>query len=152
MELSMWTCTKKSPWINCKIWVSYTCSWSLSSTAWPSKPKKHSNGLINQSLYWLFLELDIKWWDHSFNKKINESNDWLLKYVKIHFNFQAKEPKAIIKLDTLNVLFAPEKVGNLNGLQLSYEKDGLTRNLFVYAEDGKVVNSKSYYKIIWNFI
>ena len=51
---------------------------------------------------------------------------------------QAKNPKAAIRLDSLNVMLVPEKVGNPNAMQLQFEQDNSTRNLFVYAEDGKV--------------
>lgn len=37
--------------------------------------------------------------------------------------------------------FCPYKIGNPNGLQLSWLKDGYTRSIFVYSEDGKVVTN-----------
>ena len=51
----MWNCLwvhapKRSPWINRKSRVSYPGPWFLSSVTWPSLPKKHYNGLINQSI------------------------------------------------------------------------------------------------------
>ncbi|XP_070580110.1 arf-GAP with dual PH domain-containing protein 1-like isoform X1 [Ptychodera flava] len=48
-----------------------------------------------------------------------------------------KEPKAILRLSEINATFCPEKIGNPNGLQLSYVKDGTTRNLYVYSDDGQ---------------
>lgn len=51
---------------------------------------------------------------------------------------QAKEPKAVIKVDTMNATFQPEKIGNPNGLQITYLKDYSTRNMFVYHDSGKV--------------
>lgn len=52
--------------------------------------------------------------------------------------FQAKEPKAIMKIEHLNATFQPAKIGNPHGLQITYLKDNSTRNIFVYHEDGKV--------------
>ncbi|XP_008328027.1 arf-GAP with dual PH domain-containing protein 1-like [Cynoglossus semilaevis] len=60
----------------------------------------------------------------------------VLKY----FNKQdAREPKAIMKIITLNAAFQPTKIGTANGLQITYLKDNSTRNIFVYHEDGKVM-------------
>lgn len=52
---------------------------------------------------------------------------------------QAKEPKAIIKIDGINATFQPEKIGNPNGLQITYLKDYSTRSIFVYHDNGKVL-------------
>ncbi|XP_025939136.1 arf-GAP with dual PH domain-containing protein 1 isoform X4 [Apteryx rowi] len=49
----------------------------------------------------------------------------------------AKEPKAIMKIEHLNATFQPAKIGNPHGLQITYLKDNSTRNIFVYHEDGK---------------
>ena len=51
----MWNCLwghalKRSPGINCKSRVLYPGPGFLSSATWPSMPKKHYNGLINQSI------------------------------------------------------------------------------------------------------
>ncbi|NWT94487.1 ADAP1 protein, partial [Urocynchramus pylzowi] len=51
----------------------------------------------------------------------------------------AKEPKINIKIDVINATFQPEKIGNPNGLQITYLKDNKTRNIFVYHESGKEV-------------
>lgn len=51
---------------------------------------------------------------------------------------QAKEPKAVLKVDTINATFQPDKIGNPNGLQITYLKDYSTRNIFVYHDNGKV--------------
>ncbi|XP_013803200.1 arf-GAP with dual PH domain-containing protein 1-like isoform X3 [Apteryx mantelli] len=51
----------------------------------------------------------------------------------------AKEPKVIIKIDVINATFQPVKIGNPNGLQITYLKDNKTRNIFVYHENGKEV-------------
>lgn len=63
---------------------------------------------------------------------LSEAEDILKYYVK-----ENKEPKAVIKLSELNSILVPEKIGNPNGMQLCYIKDGSTRNIFVYTEDGK---------------
>ncbi|KAK8756237.1 hypothetical protein V5799_001059 [Amblyomma americanum] len=62
------------------------------------------------------------------------SNGVLEYYVKESH----KEPKASIPVSEINAVFCPDKIGNKHGLQLSYVKDGSTRNIFVYSEDGKV--------------
>uniref|UniRef100_A0A8D2PF02 ADAP1 protein n=1 Tax=Zosterops lateralis melanops TaxID=1220523 RepID=A0A8D2PF02_ZOSLA len=49
----------------------------------------------------------------------------------------AKEPKISVKIDVINATFQPEKIGNPNGLQITYLKDNKTRNIFVYHESGK---------------
>ncbi|CAM2099764.1 unnamed protein product [Caretta caretta] len=49
----------------------------------------------------------------------------------------AKEPKAIMKIEHLNATFQPSKIGNPHGLQITYLKDNSTRNIFVYHDDGK---------------
>ncbi|BFZ17782.1 hypothetical protein BsWGS_20821 [Bradybaena similaris] len=48
-----------------------------------------------------------------------------------------RQPKSEADLDYLNAVFVPEKIGNPFGLQITYLKDGSTRNLFVYAESSK---------------
>ncbi|XP_074648072.1 arf-GAP with dual PH domain-containing protein 1-like [Tubulanus polymorphus] len=45
-----------------------------------------------------------------------------------------KDPKAVINLDTVNATFAPEKINHANGLQITYDKDGSTRCLYVFSE------------------
>lgn len=64
---------------------------------------------------------------------LDEKENLLSYYTKQN----AKNPKAAIRLDSLNVMLVPEKVGNPNAMQLQFEQDNSTRNLFVYAEDGK---------------
>lgn len=54
------------------------------------------------------------------------------------FSLQAREPKAIMKINSLNATFQPSKIGTAHGLQITYLKDNSTRNIFVYHEDGKV--------------
>lgn len=51
---------------------------------------------------------------------------------------KAREPKAMMKIGSLNATFQPSKIGTPHGLQITYLKDNSTRNIFVYHEDGKV--------------
>lgn len=60
-----------------------------------------------------------------------------------HFIFlsscaKARDPKAVMKIETLNATFQPAKIGNPCGLQITYLKDNSTRNIFVYHGDAKV--------------
>ncbi|XP_071393731.1 arf-GAP with dual PH domain-containing protein 1 isoform X1 [Centroberyx affinis] len=59
--------------------------------------------------------------------------------LKYFTKYDAKEPKAVIKVDTINATFQPEKIGNPNGLQITYLKDYSTRNIFVYHDNGKEI-------------
>uniref|UniRef100_A0A3Q0SPE1 ArfGAP with dual PH domains 1 n=1 Tax=Amphilophus citrinellus TaxID=61819 RepID=A0A3Q0SPE1_AMPCI len=59
--------------------------------------------------------------------------------LKYFTKYDAKEPKAVIKVDTINATFQPEKIGNPNGLQITYLKDYSTRNIFVYHDSGKEI-------------
>lgn len=59
--------------------------------------------------------------------------------LKYFTKYDAKEPKAVIKVDTINATFQPEKMGNPNGLQITYLRDYSTRNIFVYHENGKEI-------------
>lgn len=54
------------------------------------------------------------------------------------FVIQAREPKATLRLDEINAVMVPEKVGNPNAMQITCRQDGSTRSLFLYAESGKV--------------
>ncbi|XP_064595706.1 arf-GAP with dual PH domain-containing protein 1-like isoform X2 [Liolophura sinensis] len=57
-----------------------------------------------------------------------------------YFNKEvARTPKASINLDTLNAVFVPEKTGNPCALQLMFDENGSTRNVFVYANDPKEI-------------
>ncbi|XP_051530398.1 arf-GAP with dual PH domain-containing protein 1-like isoform X1 [Myxocyprinus asiaticus] len=67
-------------------------------------------------------------------KFILSEREGALKY----FNKQdAREAKAIMRIETLNATFQPAKIGNPCGLQITYLKDNSTRNIFVYHEDSK---------------
>ncbi|XP_034568171.1 arf-GAP with dual PH domain-containing protein 1-like [Notolabrus celidotus] len=67
-------------------------------------------------------------------KFILSERERVLKYFNKH---DAREPKAIMKLNTVNATFQPQKIGTAHGLQITYLKDNSTRNIFVYHEDGK---------------
>lgn len=47
---------------------------------------------------------------------------------------ESKGPKALISIKDLNATFQPEKIGHPHGLQLTYQDDDHTRNLYVYHE------------------
>ncbi|MBN3309954.1 ADAP1 protein, partial [Amia calva] len=59
--------------------------------------------------------------------------------LKYYTKYDAKEPKAIIKVDTINASFQPNKIGNPNGLQITFLKDYSTRNIFIYHDNGKEI-------------
>ncbi|XP_077132893.1 arf-GAP with dual PH domain-containing protein 1-like isoform X1 [Ranitomeya variabilis] len=62
--------------------------------------------------------------------------DGTLKYF---IKSDAKEPKAVIKIDSINATFQPEKMKQNHGLQITYVKDNRARNLFVYHNDGQEI-------------
>lgn len=65
---------------------------------------------------------------------ILSEREGVLKY----FNKQdAREPKAMMRIQTLNASFQPNKINHPHGLQITYLKDNSTRNIFVYHEDAK---------------
>ncbi|XP_061536510.1 arf-GAP with dual PH domain-containing protein 1 isoform X2 [Phycodurus eques] len=59
--------------------------------------------------------------------------------LKYFTKYDAKEPKAVIKVDGINATFQPEKIGHPNGLQITYLKDYSTRNIFLYHDSGKEI-------------
>uniref|UniRef100_UPI00398EB3D5 arf-GAP with dual PH domain-containing protein 1 n=1 Tax=Pristiophorus japonicus TaxID=55135 RepID=UPI00398EB3D5 len=67
------------------------------------------------------------------NFRLSEKEGTILYYAKE----EAKGPKGVIQVSNLNATFQPEKIGNPNGLQITYLKDGRTRGIFVYHKDGK---------------
>ncbi|XP_056143777.1 arf-GAP with dual PH domain-containing protein 1-like [Lampris incognitus] len=69
-------------------------------------------------------------------KFILSEREGALKYFNKH---DAREPKAVMKVHTLNATFQPTKIGNAHGLQITHLKDNSTRNVFVYHEDGKEI-------------
>ncbi|XP_034046987.1 arf-GAP with dual PH domain-containing protein 2 [Thalassophryne amazonica] len=50
---------------------------------------------------------------------------------------ESKGPKAVIPIKDLNATFRPEKIGHPNGLQITYQDDNRTRNLYVYHESSE---------------
>ncbi|XP_032769911.1 arf-GAP with dual PH domain-containing protein 2 [Rattus rattus] len=64
------------------------------------------------------------------------SREGLLKY---YTKEEGKTPKAIINIKDLNATFQTEKIGHPHGLQITYRKEGQTRNLFVYHDSGKEI-------------
>ncbi|GIY65723.1 arf-GAP with dual PH domain-containing protein 1 [Caerostris darwini] len=66
---------------------------------------------------------------------LSESDGTLKYFVKDSH----KEPKAKIEISKLNMTFCPKKVGNPNGAQLTYVKDGSTRNIFIYSSSGSAI-------------
>ncbi|XP_013870401.1 arf-GAP with dual PH domain-containing protein 2 isoform X3 [Austrofundulus limnaeus] len=52
---------------------------------------------------------------------------------------ESKGPKAVISIKDLNATFQPQKIDHPNGLQITYQKDDHTRNLFVYHESSEEI-------------
>lgn len=67
---------------------------------------------------------------------LSEVDDTLRYYVK-----EKREPKAVLRISELNVVFAPAKIGNPNSLQLTFMKDGTTRHIYVYHDDPREINN-----------
>ncbi|XP_062030787.1 arf-GAP with dual PH domain-containing protein 2 [Lepus europaeus] len=59
--------------------------------------------------------------------------------LKYYTKEEGKSPKAVISIKDLNATFQTEKIGHPHGLQITYRKEGHTRNLFVYHESGKEI-------------
>ncbi|XP_073902501.1 arf-GAP with dual PH domain-containing protein 2 isoform X10 [Castor canadensis] len=64
------------------------------------------------------------------------TREGLLKY---YTKEEGKGPKAVISIKDLNATFQTEKIGHPHGLQVTYRREGRTRNLFVYHESGKEI-------------
>ncbi|KAG9333183.1 hypothetical protein JZ751_013355 [Albula glossodonta] len=69
-------------------------------------------------------------------KFILSEREGVLKYFNKH---DAREPKAVMRIETLNATFQPAKIGHPHGLQVTYLRDKSTRNIFIYHEDGKEI-------------
>ncbi|XP_046722471.1 arf-GAP with dual PH domain-containing protein 1 isoform X2 [Silurus meridionalis] len=69
-------------------------------------------------------------------KFILSEREGAMKYFNKH---DAREPKALMKIQTINATFQPAKIGHPYGLQITYLKDNSTRNIFVYHEEGKEI-------------
>ncbi|KAM4691156.1 arf-GAP with dual PH domain-containing protein 2 [Rhinophrynus dorsalis] len=52
-----------------------------------------------------------------------------------------KAPKGIIPIQTLNAMFQGDKIGHAHGLEITYVKDGQTRRIFVYHDNGEEIVS-----------
>ncbi|XP_074975341.1 arf-GAP with dual PH domain-containing protein 2 isoform X2 [Caretta caretta] len=63
------------------------------------------------------------------------ATEGVLKY----YTKESKGPKAVISVKDLNAMFQTEKIRNPHGLQITYSKEGQTRNLFVFHESGKEI-------------
>ncbi|NXU84026.1 ADAP2 protein, partial [Xiphorhynchus elegans] len=61
------------------------------------------------------------------------AREGLMKY----YGKDSRGPKAVISVESLNAMFQELKIGHAHGLQITYNTDGQTRNLFVYHESGK---------------
>ncbi|KAK9720479.1 putative GTPase activating protein for Arf [Popillia japonica] len=68
---------------------------------------------------------------------LSESDDTLKYFVKE----KDKEPKAILRVSELNVVFAPEKIGIPTSLQLTFLKDGSTRHIYVYHDNPEEITN-----------
>ncbi|XP_018573579.1 arf-GAP with dual PH domain-containing protein 1-like isoform X2 [Anoplophora glabripennis] len=67
---------------------------------------------------------------------LSEMDDTLKYFVR-----ENKEPKAVLRISELNVVFAPDKIGYPNSLQLTFLKDGTTRHIYVYHEEGEIITN-----------
>ncbi|XP_041634569.1 arf-GAP with dual PH domain-containing protein 2 [Cheilinus undulatus] len=58
------------------------------------------------------------------------------EFTLIYYNKEneTKGPKAVISIKDLNANFQPEKIGHPHGLQITYQENDHTRNLYVYHE------------------
>lgn len=67
---------------------------------------------------------------------LSEADDTLKYFVR-----ENRDPKAILKLSELNVVFAPEKMKYPASMQLTFLRDGTTRHIYVYHEDPEVITN-----------
>ncbi|KAL4658087.1 arf-GAP with dual PH domain-containing protein 1-like [Arapaima gigas] len=63
--------------------------------------------------------------------------------LKYYSTADAKKPKGVINVETMNTTFQPKKVGHPNGLQITYLKDHHPCNLCLYHDEGKVGSATS---------
>jgi len=57
--------------------------------------------------------------------------------LKYYNREEAKDAKDSLRIDFINVTIVPEKVGNPNGMQISFERNDQIRSLYIYAETGQ---------------
>lgn len=67
---------------------------------------------------------------------LSEADDTLKYYVR-----ENREPKAVLKISELNVVFAPEKMRYPTSMQLTFWKEDTTRHIYVYHEDPEVITN-----------
>lgn len=67
---------------------------------------------------------------------LSEKNFTLTYYNKEN---ESKGPKAAIPIKDLNAMFHPKKIGHPHGLQLTYQDEDHSRNLYVYHESAEEI-------------
>lgn len=65
---------------------------------------------------------------------LKEADDTLRYFIK-----ENREPKAILRISSLNVIFAPPKIEHPYSLQLTYLREGSTRHIYVYHDQPEVI-------------
>lgn len=75
---------------------------------------------------------------HSRYKAILNENHFYRRFIVIIFAFQLRaDPKAVLRLDDTTVTLVPEKIRNPFGMQIMFDQEGHTRNIYVYAENSR---------------
>lgn len=64
---------------------------------------------------------------------LSRATNKLMYYV----NEDIGKPKGEVDLDFVNAVFVPEKIGKTFGLQITYFRNGSTRNVFIYSDVSK---------------
>ncbi len=77
-------------------------------------------------------------------KKMREDSRYLprrfiLENSTLCYFVENKSPKAVIKLEDVNVSLSPGKLGREASLQIDHMTNGSTRHLYVYHEEGTVI-------------
>jgi len=77
-------------------------------------------------------------------KKMREDNRYLprrfiLENATLRYFVENKSPKAVIKLQDVNVSMSPAKLGREASLQIDHMTNGSTRHLYVYHEEGNII-------------
>ncbi|XP_017776171.1 PREDICTED: arf-GAP with dual PH domain-containing protein 1-like isoform X2 [Nicrophorus vespilloides] len=67
---------------------------------------------------------------------LSESDDTLKYFVR-----ENRDPKAILRVSEINVVFAPEKIDYPSSLQITFLKDGTTRHIYLYHDDPEVITN-----------
>lgn len=67
---------------------------------------------------------------------LSETDDTLKYYVR-----EDRDPKAVIRVSELNVVFAPKKIDIPTSLQLTFLKDGSTRHIYLYHDDPEYITN-----------